>query len=444
MKRTILILSAMMSLGVSAQKQWSLEDCINYALENNITLKKAVLSKQSVTEDRKQSSAALLPTVTAGSNHSVGYQPWKDSGISTVTNGTVNTKVDKTSYNGSYNVNANWTVWNGGQNVNRVRLNRLNEEKAGLTVDETANSIQEKIAQLYVQILYQKEAVEVERQNLETSQKNEERGRQMVEVGKMSKAELAQLTAQRASSEYAIVQAQTQVSEYKRQLRQLLEITDVENFDIATLPVSDAQALQEIPSLERVYETALVQRPEIKNAQLAIKSNELELKIAKAGWMPTLSLTGGVNTSTNSLSSNGWGKQMKTNFNLAGGVSLSVPVIDARATRTKVNKAKIAQEQAQLELQHKQIELHSTIESYWLNAVNHQQKFRSASATIESEQASYDLLQEQFQLGLKNIVELMTGRDKLLAAKYQQLQSKYSAVLNCQLLKFYQGEIMKL
>ena len=440
----LFIICSLLSSPAGAQKLWTIDDCISYAMQNNITLQKSRLRLQTASEEVRASKGALLPTVNANTSQNLGYRPWQDNGMTTVTNGQVNTKVNKTYYNGSYGLNAQWTVWNGNKNHNNLRLSRLSEQQAELSVEEQANTIQERISQLFVQCLYLHEAIGVSQASLETSQKNEERGRQMVEVGKMSKAELAQLTAQRASSEYAIVQAQTQVSEYKRQLRQLLEITDVENFDIATLPVSDAQVLQEIPSLERVYETALVQRPEIKNAQLAIKSNELELKIAKAGWMPTLSLTGGVNTSTNSLSSNGWGKQMKTNFNLAGGVSLSVPVIDARATRTKVNKAKIAQEQAQLELQHKQIELHSTIESYWLNAVNHQQKFRSASATIESEQASYDLLQEQFQLGLKNIVELMTGRDKLLAAKYQQLQSKYSAVLNCQLLKFYQGEIMKL
>ena len=444
MRKVIMILAVMMSINASAQKLWTLEDCLTYAIENNITLKQAQLKRQSATEDRKQSQAALLPTLSASTNQSVGYRPWQDSGTTTVTNGTVNTKVDKAYYNGSYGLNASWTVWNGGQNTNQVRLNRLSEEQADLSISETANSIQEKIAQLYVQILYMTEAIDVHRQSLTTSKKNEERGQQMVEVGKMSKADLAQLTAQRASDEYSIVEAESQLANYKLQLKQLLEITDGESFDVAVPETTDEQALADIPSMTEVYESALVARPEIQNAKLNIESGDLQLKIAKAGWLPTLSVTGGLGTSTNSLSSNGWGNQIKTNFDASAGLGVSIPIVDGRKTKTAVNKAQIAREQAQLDLIDKQKNLYSTIEGYWLDTLTNQQKFRSALTTVESEQTSYDLLSEQFQLGLKNIVELMTGKDKLLTAQQNKLQSKYMTILSQQLLKFYQGETMKI
>lgn len=444
MRKVIMILAVMMSINASAQKLWTLEDCLTYAIENNITLKQAQLKRQSATEDRKQSQAALLPTLSASTNQSVGYRPWQDSGTTTVTNGTVNTKVDKAYYNGSYGLNASWTVWNGGQNTNQVRLNRLSEEQADLSISETANSIQEKIAQLYVQILYMTEAIDVHRQSLTTSKKNEERGQQMVEAGKMSKADLAQLTAQRASDEYSIVEAESQLANYKLQLKQLLEITDGESFDVAVPETTDEQALADIPSMTAVYESALVARPEIQNAKLNIESGDLQLKIAKAGWLPTLSVTGGLGTSTNSLSSNGWGNQIKTNFDASAGLGVSIPIVDGRKTKTAVNKAQIAREQAQLDLIDKQKNLYSTIEGYWLDALTNQQKFRSALTTVESEQTSYDLLSEQFQLGLKNIVELMTGKDKLLTAQQNKLQSKYMTILSQQLLKFYQGETMKI
>lgn len=444
MRKVIMILAVMMSINASAQKLWTLEDCLTYAIENNITLKQAQLKRQSATEDRKQSQAALLPTLSASTNQSVGYRPWQDSGTTTVTNGTVNTKVDKAYYNGSYGLNASWTVWNGGQNTNQVRLNRLSEEQADLSISETANSIQEKIAQLYVQILYMTEAIDVHRQSLTTSKKNEERGQQMVEVGKMSKADLAQLTAQRASDEYSIVEAESQLANYKLQLKQLLEITDGESFDVAVPETTDEQALADIPSMTAVYESALVARPEIQNAKLNIESGDLQLKIAKAGWLPTLSVTGGLGTSTNSLSSNGWGNQIKTNFDASAGLGVSIPIVDGRKTKTAVNKAQIAREQAQLDLIDKQKNLYSTIEGYWLDALTNQQKFRSALTTVESEQTSYDLLSEQFQLGLKNIVELMTGKDKFLTAQQNKLQSKYMTILSQQLLKFYQGETMKI
>ena len=435
---------AMLAMTTSAQKKWTMQECIDYAMENNITLQKSKLQKQTATETLKGSKGALLPTVNASTNQSVGYQPWKDSGVATVTNGTVNTKVDKTYYNGSYAVNAQWTVWNGGRNTNTVKLNKIAEDEADMETKETANSIQERIAQIYTQILYLNENVKVNEQMLETAKKNEERGREMVNVGKMSKADLAQLSAQRATDEYNIVESKSQLISYKLQLKQLLEITDETQFDVAIPEITDDMVMEEIPSLQKVYEQALITRPEIERSKLAIKSSDVNLSIAKAGWLPSLSVSGSLGTSSNSLSSNGWGKQIKTNFDAMAGVSLSVPIFDGRSTKTSVNKAKIQQQTAKLDLLDQQKTLYSNIQDYWLNAQTNQQKYRAASATVESEQQSYDLLQEQFRLGLKNIVELMTGKDNLLNAQQNQLQSKYQTLYNQQMLHFYEtGEMGK-
>lgn len=431
------MMASLVVIGTSAQKTWTLEDCINYAMQNSITLKKSKLHRQSTIEDVKQSKAALLPSLSASTNQSLGYRPWQDSGTTTVTNGTVNTKVNKSYYNGSYGLNASWTVWNGGRNTNQVKLNELSAQQAELSEAETANSIQEKIAQLYVQILYLTEAVNVDKASLETSKKNEERGQEMVEVGKMSKADLAQLSAQRASDEYAIVEAQSQLATYKLQLKQLLELTDEQQFDIAIPQTTDAQALAEIPTLISIYEQALTTRPEMQNAQLAIKSSDISINVAKAGKLPTLSMTGGVGTSTNSLSNKGWGNQFKTNVDASVGASVSLPIVDQRQAKTNITKARLQKEQALLDLQDKQKQLYQTIEGYWLDAQTNQQKFRAAKTTVESEQQSYDLLQEQFSLGLKNIVELMTGKDRLLTSQQNLLQSKYLTILNQQLLRFY-------
>ena len=432
----------MTTLTVTAQQKWTLRDCIDYAMQNNITLKQSQLNKQTTTETRKQSQAALFPSLSGSTNQSLGYKPWLNTSISTVNNGTVNTSVHKTYYNGTYGLNASWTVWNGNQNHNQVKANKLSEQQAELTVEQTANTIQEKIAQLYVQILYQTEAIDVCRQSLETSQRNEERGREMVEVGKMSKADLAQLSAQRATAEYDLVQAESNLANYKLQLKQQLEITGDQSFDIDVTAANDQQALTTIPAMTDVYEQALLLRPEIKNTELALKASEVQLKIAKAGHLPTISLTGGVGTSTSSNNSKEWGQQMQTNFDASAGIGVSIPIFDQRKAKTAVNKANIQRELALLDQQDKQKKLYATIEGFWLDAQTNQQKFRAASATVESEQQSYDLLQEQFNLGLKNIVELMTGKTSLLKAQQNKLQSKYLTILNQQLLRFYQGETM--
>ena len=418
----------LVALGAHAQKKWTLKECIDYAIENNVTLKQVKLKAKSAQEDVKQSRAALLPTVTASTNQGVGYSPFDESGV------------EKTYYSGSYNLNAQWTVWNGGQNTNALKINKLTAEQSELSVDETSNDIQETVTKLFVQILYMTEAIEVNRQSLETSKKNEERGRTMVEVGKMSKADLAQLTAQRVASEYAIVESETQLSKYKQQLKNELELLDQREFDIAIPTTSDQQTLVDIPAMLSVYQAALMQRPEVKNAQLGVESSKLQLKSARAGHLPTVTMSGSASTSTNSMSDVTWGQQMKRGLGLSGSVIVSVPIIDGRKAKTSIRKAKIAEEQAVLSFQNEEDNLYYTIEGLWLDAVNNQQKFISASASVDSEQASYDLLQEQFNLGLKNIVELLSGKDKLLTALQNKLQSKYMTILNIQLLKFYEGK----
>ena len=445
MKKVLLLIGGMLLAvsAVSAQERWTLQQCIDYAMENNITLQKQKLTKESATEDLKGAKAALLPTLSASTNQSVGYQPWKDSGMSYVTNGTVNTKVDKTSYNGSYSLSGQWTVWDGNKKLNTIKLDRLAEESAELQTQETANSIQERIAQIYAQILYLDENVKVNEQMLETSKKNEERGKEMVDVGKMSKADLAQLSAQRANDEYAIVEAKSQLMNYKLQLKQLLEITDEERFDVVIPEISEDHILASIPEMQTVYEQALLNRPEIERSQLAIKKSGVSVAIAKAGWLPSVNLTGGVTTSTNSLSSTGWGSQMKSNMTSSLGVGVTVPIYDGRSTKTAVNKAKIQQLQAQLDLQDQQKTLYSDIQQFWLNAWTNQEKYQAAKSSVESAQQSYDLLSEQFRLGLKNIVELMTGKDNLLSAQQSQLQSKYLALYNQQMLQFYQDGVIK-
>lgn len=425
-----------------AARQWSLKDCIDYALANNIQLQKAKVQQLSALEDIKQSQSALLPSLSLSTSQNVSYNPWPEQGSAMIAGNKVQADVKKVYYNGSYSLSGNWTVWNGGQNSNTVKLNKLAAEQARLDSAVTANNVLEQIAQLYVQILYSDEAISVTKESLKTSQANEERGKTMVSVGKMSKADLAQLTAQRANDEYSIVEAESNLRNYKRQLKQLLQIADNDEFDVVIPSTTDEMALKDVPALNDVYAASLTQRPEIQNAKLGIESSDLSVKIAKAGKMPTVGLNAGLSTSTTSMNSNGWGNQVKNNFTVGGGVTVSIPLFDNRKTKTAVNKAMLQKENYMLDLQDKQTTLYSTVENYWLQAVTNQNKFKAARVSTESAQASYELLSEQFNLGLKNIVELMTGKTHLLQAQQNELQSKYLAILNLNMLDFYRtGEI---
>lgn len=437
-----LALLALLPATVEA-REWTLQDCISYALQNNISLQKSRIQHLSALEDVKQSKAELLPSLSASTSQNVSYNPWPETGSYMIAGDKVQTNVDKVYYNGSYSVMGNWTVWNGNRNRNQLKLNQLTADQAAMDSATTANSIQEQITQLFVQILYSKEAIEVSKATLETSKKNEERGQEFVKVGSMSKADLAQLTAQRAQDEYAVVQAESNLRDYKRQLKQLLQITDQDDFDVVADAPTDEAALQAIPGVASVYEAALGIRPEIKNAKMGIESSDLQVKIAKAQRMPTIGLNAGVSTNTTSMNDNSWGTQLKNNFALGGGVSVSIPIFDNRSAKTAVNKAILSKQSYELDLKDKQTTLYSTIENYWLQAVNNQAQFKSARVSTESAQESYDLLSEQFRQNLKNTIELMNGKDALLKARQSELQAKYLAILNINMLKFYQSGTLK-
>lgn len=418
-------------------KQWTLKECINYALENNISLQKTQIKKASANEDYLQSKAALLPSLSASSNQNVSYTPWVTSGISG--EGFTKSSVDKVYYNGSYSVMGNYVIWNGNKNRNQVKLNKLTYEAAALDSATQAQNLQEQIATLYIQICYSTEAIKVNQESYKSSLENENRGKEFVKIGKMSQADLAQLTAQRAQDEYNIVAAESNVKNYKRQLKELLQITNDEAFDIVIPSTTDSQALASIPALNSVYASALDNRPEIKSYQNMIDQSNLNIDIAKAGKMPTISANAGVSTSSTSMNKTGWGTQIKQNFSFGGGVSISIPIYDNRATKTAINKANLQKQSSMLDLKNEQTKLYSTIENYWLQANTNQSQFKSAKVSTESAKTSFELLNEQFKLGLKNIVELRTGKDNLLKAQQNELQAKYLTILNLGMLNFYKN-----
>ena len=420
-----------------SSRQWTLQECIDYAIANNISLKKKSLAKQSAEENVEQAKAQLLPSLNASTTQTLGFRPWPNETTSMVSNGTVQRSVDKWSYNGTYGINASWTVWNGNKNRNTLKLNKLTAEQAASDSAITAKTIEEQITQLYVQILYTAEAIKVNKYSYDTSLANEKRGEEMVKVGKMSKADLAQLSAQTATAKYGIVETESNLAKYKSQLKQLLEITGETPFDVAVPASSDSEATASIPGLTAVYDNAITNRPEIVYSQLGIKQSNLNIAIAKAGWMPTVSITGSAMTSSSSMNDNSWGNQIKTNFDMGIGATISMPIYDQRQTKTAVNKAKIQRENAILDLEEKKKQIWNTVEGYWIDANNNQQKFIAAKANVESAEASYTLMSEQFKMGLKNIVELMNSKSNLLKAQQDMLQSKYMTILSKEMLNLY-------
>lgn len=424
-------------------ESWTLQKCLDYAMENNIQLKQKAITTKSSHEDVLQAKSALFPSVSFSTNQNMSYRPFSQQTI-VLESGTMTSSSDAVSYNGSYGINARWTVWNGGKNRLTIQQNELTEKQNEYAEQEQANTIQEQITQLFVQILYENEAVRVNEEVLKASQQQYERAKTMVEVGSLARVDQVQLEAQVAQDEYSLVSAKSQLANYKLQLKQLLEIHDDAPFDIAVPDVSDEKVLNTIPAQTDVYNTALANRPEIQSQRLNIDNSALKIKAARAGYMPTVSLNASIGTSNGSAGKDGFGTQIKTNMSNSLGLTVSVPIFDNHETRTSIRRAKYAEQTAQLQLQDAQKQLYSTIEKYYLDASTSQQQYVYAKKNAESMQESYELVTEQFRLGLKNIVELTTGKNNLLQAQQQLLQTKYTTLYNQAMLRFYQGETITL
>lgn len=438
-KTLLLIIVAIAQLPVMGQMKWTLKDCLEYALQNNLQIQKSRVSEQQGDVALWQNKGALFPSLSFSAGESVGFRPFEEN-VALVQNNQVTMTSSKWTEQGNYGLSANWTIWNGGINQKNIKAQKLQNEITQIATQQSELTIQEQIAQLYVQILYSTEAKQVNEQLAETARKQYERGQQMLKQGQMSKADVAQLEAQWKSAQYDIVASETQVMNYKRQLKALLELGLDTPFDITGTEPTDEQVLAPIPSAKSVYERALSARPEIKSAELSIEAADMNINIARRGYYPTIGMSANISDSHYSGSDDKLGKQLKSNLNMSAGLNLSIPIFDNRRNKSAVERAKLEKLNSELDLQDKKNALSSTIENYWLNANSNQQRFISARAKVESVATSYELLNAQFQNGLKNIVELQQGHDNLVSAKQDELQSKYTTLLNMQLLKFYSGE----
>ena len=426
--------------GVFAQevKTWTLNDCIRYALEQNIQLQQNRLSLEESKVDVKTAKAALFPSLSFSTGHNMTNRPYQET--SSMVSGTeIISSSNKTSYTGSYGLNAQWTVWNGGQRLNTIKQQKLNKETAELTVNEQENTLQEEITKLYVQILYADESVRINEGTLELSKAQYERGKELLAAGDISKSELAQLESQVSNDNYQLVTAQTSLENYKLQLKQLLELDGDREFTLAIPEPDETHVLSPLPAKADIYNTALALRPEIQSSRLNIQSADLSISMAKAGYLPNVSLTAGIGTNHTTGSDFTFSEQVKRGWNNSIGLSVSLPIFSNRETKRAVEKAKIQRESRQLDLTNAQKELYRTIETMWLDASSAQQQFVAADAKLKSSQSSYELVNEQFKLGMKNTVELLTEKNNLMSAQQERVQAKYMAILNRVLLEFYAG-----
>lgn len=427
----------------SVTNVWTLQDCIDYAMQENISLQQSRLTAESAQVDIKTAKNALFPSLSFSTSHNLINRPYQESSY-TVSGTEILMANTNTNYSGSYGLNAQWELFNGGRNLKTIKQEELNSRIAGLDFETTANSIEESIAQVYVQILYASESVKVNENTLEVSKAQRDRGKELFEAGSISSADYAQLESQVSNDNYQLVTAITALEDYKLQLKQLLEMEGNVEMLLYIPELNDNNVLARLPDKESVYASALQTRPEIESGKLNVSASELDIKIAKSSYYPSLSLSAGIGTSHTTGTDYTFSEQIKNGWNNSVGLTLSVPIFSRRQTKSAVEKAQIGLESTKLQLRETEKELYRTIENLWLDAWSAQQQYLAAAERVKSSRTSFDLVSEQFNLGMKNTVELLTEKNNLLSAEQELLQAKYMAILNIQLLKFYQGMEMTL
>ena len=409
-----------------ASKTWTLQECLDYAYQNNIQVRQSRNNQLSGIEDTKQAKAALFPSLVASTTQS--YTNYPSSEVT-----------DNNSYTGTYGITAGMTIFEGGKLRTEVKRQKVQNQMDALSVEESVNDIRIAIVQAYMQCLYAADAVRINRSTAEASKAQRDRAEEMLRAGSISRVDFAQLQSQYSSDEYQVVVASSTLDNYKLQLKQLLELDIMEEMNPAVPGVKEENVLKALPSKDEVYATALKVMPQIRRGELGVEAAKLEEKSARAGFYPSISLSASIGTGHMSNNDFESGSQIWNRFNENIGLTLSIPIFSNRKNRTAVNKAKIAVDNSYLEWTSLQKELLRDVESVYLDATSAQAQYLSAREKEKYARESYELTSEQFRVGVKNTVELITAQNEYSAAQQQVLQAKYLTLLSIELLNIYQG-----
>lgn len=414
------------------QTVWSYYDCVEWAKAHNVDLRKLQLEVSQSEVDVKSAKDAWLPTVDFSMNHGYSNYPSPQEGQKS------------NSYSSSYGINAGWTIWDGNKRKYQIESSEILLQERELAAESQIDDLEIGILQAYLNILYNKEAIEIAKQTLEVSTFQAERTKKLTDSGRLSKVEYAQIESQRAQDVYSVVQAESSYASAKMNLKKILELGLSDDLSIAELEFSDDLVMVALPGKEEVYKYACSWNPQIKSNDLNATVLENDIKVAKAGYLPKIGLTAGVGTGYGTNVKGGWGTQMENSLNENIGISFSIPIFDGNSTKRSVAKARLSSLEGELTDEQLRNELSQTIENLYIEARSSQAKYISGLKQVESAELTAELVDRQFDLGLVNPLELLTAHNDLLNARLSLLQSKYMAILSIKMIEFYATQTITL
>ena len=438
MKAITLTLAALALAGsIRAQQGWTLDRCIDYAIQNNIQIRQSDIAAQTRDVDLNSARSNRLPGVSASAS-----QSWSFGRSLTIDNTYANTNTAST----SFSVGADMTLFAGGRISGNIENAKLGLEAAKSDLERIRDDVRVEVAQAFIQIVYNRSILDVARNQVTIDSMQVERLTELAAIGKASNAEVSSQKATLAQSQLSVTQAQNNLSMSILTLTQLLELPSPEGFDVIQ-PDADAIEFSIPDSPEDIYAQALEIKPAIKSEEIRLQQANNSIDIAKGGYYPTLSLSAGAGTgyyTSSNRTSDNFGSQMKNNFGPHVGLNLSIPIFSRNNNRNSVRSAQLNMMNQEMQLDNVKKQLYKEIQQAYYNAVASKTRYESSQEVETSAQESFELVQAKYEGGKASITEFNESKNRLVTAQADVIKYRYEYLFNTALLEFYRNSSFEL
>lgn len=437
-KLTLVIAVLAVTFSFAQEKKWTLKECVDYALENNISIKQNEYNIEISNEDVTTAKGNFLPNLSASASGSF------NSGLSPDQFGILQ---QTDNINSNFNASAGGTIFNGFRNLNTYKQSKLGVESSKLTLEQIEADISLNVVNAFLNILFAKENLNVAKVQYEISYKQIERAQGQVEAGTRPKAELLNVQSTAINDEQNIVTQENALDLALLNLAQLLQV-DPEGFDITAIQVDSPSALLLYDDSSSIFEIALNSRPEIALAKLNVENSNLGIEIAKGAYLPSLSYSLSAGTSYFNQLNNlppgfenpSFSDQISDRFSYRGGLSLSIPIFSRGQVKANVNRAKINRSISELSLKNEELQLRQIIEQAFLDSKAAAKTFIASEKSLEAQKEAFKNAQERYNLGAMTLFDFDQVRNRLVNAESTMIRAKYDYIFKTKVLKFYNNE----
>ncbi len=424
---------------------WTLEDCINYAMENNILIKQTELNTQYNENVLAQSKVNRLPNLNASSSYDISFGRSLDY--------TTYEYIDERTNNIFAGLSSNATLFNGFQQKNTIEKNKFSLLASIQNTDKIKNDISLNIAAAFLQILFSQELMNVAKNQLEITNQQLERTQKLVDAGKLAKGSALEIQAQYASEELSLINSENQLVMASLNLQLMLDMPYDSNFQILSPDLATPQPSMILQNVSDVYETAENNMPQIKSSEYSLMAAKEDLDIARGSLYPNLGVSANsfsrysdqaMDYSSGADESYTFTEQLSDNFSFGLGLDLRIPIFNKMQVKTQIANARINIENSELELQNIKNELYRSILQAYVDANAALKKYNSTEKALISMEESFKYTEKKFEVGLVNTVDYNASKNQLAMTQSELLQAKYDFIFKTKILNFYKGEPISL